>query len=74
MVKTSILEILDYAWSISFHLRSPARRVFMSQKDKLSSITLLMSASSKLHSVLSGVEFILWLIYLTGLIGHTATE
>lgn len=74
MVKTSIPEILDYAWSISFHLRSPARWVFMSQKDKLSSITLLMSASSKLHFVLSGVEFIFWLIYLTGLIGHTVTE
>lgn len=46
MEKASIPQILDYAWSISLHLRSPARWVFMSQKDKLSSITLLMSASS----------------------------
>lgn len=54
----SIPERLDYAWYISSHLRSPALWVFKSQKDKLSYITLLMFASSKLHFVFAGVEFI----------------
>lgn len=70
MVKMSIPERLDYAWFISSHLRFPALWVFMSRKDKLSYITLLMSASSKLHFVFAGVEFIFWLIYLTVFIEH----
>lgn len=74
MVKMSIPERLDYAWSISSHLRSPALWVFTSQKDQRSYITLLMSASSKLHFVLSGVEFLFWRICLTGLIEHTISD